>query len=88
MEEDSPVAAVGITGGLLGEVWNQCSHYSASSWLIFFFSSGLFCLILGLIPCVMCLVCEGTCLLLGKDLVLHFKKENSSEMSTVREMLS
>lgn len=74
LEEDSPVAAVGITRGLLGEVWSQCSHYSASSWLIFFLSSGLFCLILGLILCVMCFVCEGTCLLLGKDLVLHFKK--------------
>lgn len=34
LEEDSPVAAVLITGGLLGVVWNQCSHYSASS---FFF---------------------------------------------------
>lgn len=49
--------------------------------------SGLFCLLLGLILCVLCLGHKGTCLLPGRDLVLHFLK-SSSKRSTMREMLS
>lgn len=69
LEEDSLVATVVITGELLGVVWKQCSLYTASN------LSGLFHLILRLILCVLCLVYEGTCLLQGKDLVLHFEKQ-------------